>query len=140
LYADELGRKYSGLKPYKTAAQVSNNSDGTVEQAYSTDEGPVVITRRGKLVFVSESFDLTLARKLATLILGAQGSGPLQSASAGRPSAVPGAQFQPAGFGQRETLTAPMVRLLSDCGVTKAVVDAVLQASHPDAMVPFGQR
>jgi hypothetical protein len=33
-----------------------------------------------------------------------------------------------------------MVRLLSDCGVTKAVVDAVLHASHPDAMVPFGQR
>jgi hypothetical protein len=140
LYAGELGRKYSGLKPDKTAAQISDNSDGTVEQAYSTDEGPVVITRRGKLVFVSESFDLPLARKLASLILGAQGSGPLQSASAGRHSAVPGAQFQRAGFVPHETLTAPMVRLLSDCGVTKAVVDAVLQASHPDALVPFGQR
>jgi hypothetical protein len=140
LYASELGRKYSGLKPDKTAAQISDNSDGTVEQAYSTDEGPVVITRRGKLVFISESFDLPLARKLATLILGAQGSGPLQSASAGRFSAVPGAQFQPAVFVPHETLTAPVVRLLSDCGVTKAVVDAVLQASHPDALVPFGQR
>jgi hypothetical protein len=140
LYADELGRKYSGLKPDKTAAQISDNSDGTVEQAYSTDEGPVVITRRGKLVFVSESFDLTLARKLATLILGAQGSGPLQSASAGQPLTVPAAQFQPAVFVPRETLTAPVVRLLSNYGVTKAVVDAVLQASHPDVLVPFGLR
>jgi hypothetical protein len=111
-----------------------------VEQVYSTDEGPVLITRRGKLVFVSEGFDLTLARKLGTLILGAQGSGPLQSASAGRPSAVPGAQFLPAGFVPDETLTAPVVHLLSNCGVTKAVVDAALQASHPDAMIPLGHR
>ena len=140
LYADELGRKYSGFKPDKTAAKIADNSDGTVEQVYSTDEGPVVITRRGKLVFVSEGFDLTLARKLGTLILGAQGSGPLQSASAGRPSAVPGAQLLPAGFVPDETLTAPVVRLLSNCGVTKAVVDAALQASHPDAMIPLGHR
>ncbi|MGA9585827.1 MAG: hypothetical protein WBQ95_10905 [Terracidiphilus sp.] len=137
LYADELGRKYSGLKPEKTAAQISDNSDGTVEQAYSTSEGPVLITRRGKLVFVSESFDMPLAHSLATLILGAQGSGPLQSASAGRPS---GARFQPAGFVPDESLTAPVVRLLSSCGVTKAAVDAVLQAAHPDALVPFGRR
>lgn len=140
LYADELGRKYSGFKPDKTAAKIADNSDGTVEQVYITDEGPVVITRRGKLVFVSEGFDLTLARKLGTLILGAQGSGPLQSAFAGRPSAVPGAQFLPAGFVPDETLTAPVVRFLSNCGVTKAVVDAALQAFHPDAMIPLGHR
>jgi hypothetical protein len=140
LYADELSRKYSGFKPDKTASHVSDNSDGTVEQVYSTDEGPVVMTRRGKLVFVSESFELPLARKLAALILGAQGSGPLQSASTGQPSALPGAQFLPADFVPRETLTAPVVRFLSNCGVTKAVIDAALKASHPDAMVPFGQR
>ena len=140
LYTDELGRKYSGLKPDKTAAKVSDDGDGTVEQVYSSNEGPVVMTRRGKLVFVSESFDLPLARKLAALILGAQGSGPLQSASADQPSPLPGAQFLPAVFVPHETLTAPVVRFLSDCGVTKAVVDAALKASHPDAMVPFGQR
>jgi hypothetical protein len=140
LYTDELGRKYSSLKPDKTAAKASDNTDGTVEQVYSSDEGPVVMTRRGKLVFVSESFELPLARKLATLILGAQGSGPLQSASASRPSALPGAQFRAANFIPPETLTAPVVRFLSDCGVTKAVVDAALMAAHPDAMVPFGRR
>jgi hypothetical protein len=140
LYADELGRKYSGFKPDKTVSPVSNNSDGTVEQIYSTNEGPVVITRRGKLVFVAESFDLQLARSLASLILGAQGSGPLENASAGHPSAVHGAQYLPADFVPRHTLTAPVVRFLSNSGVTKALVDAALQASHPDVMVPFGLR
>jgi len=140
LYTDELGRKYSGLKPDTTAAKISDTPDGTVEQVYSSNEGPVVITRRGKLVFVSESFELPLARKLASLILGAQGSGPLQSASAARPSTLHGVQFLPAGFDTRETLTEPVVRFLSNCGVTKAVVDAALKASHPDAMIPLGQR
>jgi hypothetical protein len=139
LYADELGRKYSGFKPDKTVSPISDTPDGTVEQVYSSNEGPVVITRRGKLVFVSESFELPLARKLASLILGAQGSGPLQSASAGRPSVVPGPQYLPVGHVPRGTLTAPVVRFLSNSGVTKAVVDAALQASHPDMMVPFGQ-
>jgi hypothetical protein len=140
LYADELGRKYSGLKPDKTVAPIADNSDGTVEQVYNTNEGPVVITRRGKMVFVSESFDLPLARNLASLILGAQGSGPLETASAGRPSAVPGAQYLPAGFVPRQSLTAPVVRFLSNSGVTKAAVDAALQAAHPDMMVSFGPR
>ncbi len=45
------------------------------EQVYSTSEGPVVITTRGKLVFVAESFPLDLARKLTALILDAQGTG-----------------------------------------------------------------
>ena len=140
MYADELGRKYSGFKPDKTVSPISDNSDGTVEQVYSTSEGPVVITRRGKLVFVAESFDLQLARSLASLILGAQGSGPLENASAGHPSGVHGAQYLPAGFAPRESLTAPVVRFLSNSGVTKAVVDAALQAAHPDVMVPFGLR
>jgi hypothetical protein len=140
LYADELGRKYSGFKPDKTVAPISDTSDGTVEQVYTTNEGPVVITRRGKLVFVSESFELPLARSLASLILGAQGSGPLQSASLGRPSEVHGAHYLPASFVSRESLTAPVVRFLSNSGVTKAVVDAALRAAHPDVMVPFGPR
>lgn len=140
LYADELGRKYSGFKPDKTVSPISDNSDGTVEQVYSTNEGPVVITRRGKLVFVAESFDLQLARSLASLILGAQGSGPLENASAGYPSAVHSAQYLPADFVSRHTLTAPVVRFLSNAGVTKAVVDAALQAAHPDMLVSFGPR
>ena len=42
------------------------------EQIYKTNEGPVLISTNGKSVFVSESFDLTLARKLEFLMLGAQ--------------------------------------------------------------------
>ncbi len=140
LYADELGRKYSGLKVDKAAAKVSDEADGTVEQVYSSNEGPVVITRRGKLVFVSESFDLPLARQLATLILGAQGSGPLQSASIGRPVVEPGTAAAADGFNPHEALTAPIVRLLSNCGVTKAAVDAALEATHSGTHVPLGQR
>ena len=116
------------LKAEKTASSASNEADGSVEQVYSTNEGPVVITRRGKLVFVSESFDLPLARKLASLILGAQGSGPLQSASLRRVTVKPD--------GAGESLSAPMVRFLSNCGVTKAAVDAGLRISHFEAQVP----
>ena len=58
LYADSLGRKYSGLKPDLAAqrANLANLSSGTTEQVFTTNEGPVVITTRGKLVFVAESF------------------------------------------------------------------------------------
>ena len=140
LYNDELGRKYSGLKVDKAASRTSGGADGTVEQVYTTDEGPVVITRQGKMVFVSESFDLPLARKLASLILDSQGKGPLQTASARRPAALPGSSKQGAGSVAGETLTEPMVHFLSNCGVMKAAVDAALQASYPKAQVPLGQK
>jgi hypothetical protein len=136
LYTEELGRKYSGLKAEETAGSASSETDGSVEQVYSTDEGPVVITRRGKLVFVSESFDLPLARKLASLILGTQGSGPLQSASLDRDT-LPGDAMWGAAFNPGESLSAPVVRFLSNCGVTKAVVDAGLMASHFEAQDSF---
>jgi hypothetical protein len=126
LYADELSRKYSSLKEDKTAPAGDKATDGSSERVWSTNEGPVVITQRGKLVFVSESFDLPLARKLATLILAGQGSGPLRTASnevpdhlipAGRPVAP-------------DTLTAPFVRFLSHCGVAKVVVDAAVRGTQ----------
>jgi hypothetical protein len=126
LYSDELGRKYSDLKPVKTPA--SSEAEGTIEQVYSTSEGPVVITRQGKLVFVSESFDLPLARKLATLILAGQGNEPLQNASLSHPSPnLRAAAFTPT---PHESLSGPIVRFLSNCGVTKAAVDAALQAAR----------
>ena len=64
LYANKLGRKYSGLKLDDAASSAAPADDGTEEQVYSTNEGPVVITTRGKMVFVAESFPLDLARKL----------------------------------------------------------------------------
>jgi hypothetical protein len=123
LYADELGRKYSGLKPDEAAAKDADTSDGTTEKVWTTSEGPVVITQRGKLVFVAESFDLPVARKLTALILGAQGNGPLQNAT----NAVRGAQRAAIGEASPSaSLTGPLVRFMANCGVTKAVVDAAI--------------
>jgi hypothetical protein len=139
LYSEELGRKYSGLKLDK-AASTSDETDGTVEQVYSTDEGPVVITRQRKMVFVTESFDLPHARKLATLILGSQGNGPLQSASARQPGSSPGTLELARENIPSETLTEPMVHFLSNCGVVKAAVDAALRATSPMVQVPLGPR
>jgi len=137
LYAEELGRKYSGLKADLSAEHASptNSTDGTVERVYSTNEGPVLITTRGKLVFVTESFDLPVARKLTSMILDAQGSGALQMASAHRPS-VRQAQTAADRPETRESLSAAMVRFLSKCGIMKAVVDATTKAgrANPPAM------
>ncbi len=86
LYADSLGRKYSGLK-VDDAPKASVPSDGkTAEQIFSTNEGPVVITTRGKLVFISESFPIDIARNLASLILDAQGTGEMKMAQSTTPA------------------------------------------------------
>ena len=86
LYADSLGRKYSGLKE-DVAAHASAPNDGrSAEQAFSTTEGPVVITTRGNLVFISESFSLDLARKLTSLVLDAQGAGEMKMAYTQHPA------------------------------------------------------
>jgi hypothetical protein len=80
LYADELSHKYSNVKLEEQAksasesVQQSHQEQGYAvfpppaanmrdhELVYSTSEGPVVITTRGKLVFIAESFPLELAR------------------------------------------------------------------------------
>ena len=133
LYAEELGRKYSGLKADISDEHASpvNSPDGTVEHVYSTSEGPVVITTRGKLVFVSEGFDLPLARKLTSLILDAQGSGSLQMASLHRRPITRHAQTAAAMPQTHEQpLSESLVRFLSKCGIMKTVVDATVQAGH----------
>jgi len=129
LYADELGRKYSGVK-LDTVAKSAPQGTGfkrfpppapsevvstDQEQVYSTSEGPVVITTRGKLVFVAESFPLELARKLTALVLDAQGTGELKMAYA--------AQRVP------ESLSSGWIRFFSNCGVMKAAVEAEIKAA-----------
>jgi hypothetical protein len=144
LYASELGRKYSGLKPDTAAQSSAQRGNGIDERVYSTNEGPVVISRRGKLVFVAESFDLDTARKLTTLILDAQGSGEMRQAREGfrdlngapelqravlvrHRKAQP--QFAPAPAADPNVeLTTSVVRFLSNCGVMKAAVDAAYEA------------
>ena len=120
LYANALGRKYSGLHKDEGHAAPTDAPAGNVEQIYSTNEGPVVITTRGKLVFVSESFDLDQARKLANLILDAQGTGDLKSARFTPPAApVTG-----------PTLSGGLVHFMGDCGVMKSAVQAGLRAAR----------
>lgn len=125
LYAKELARKYSGVKPDEAAARTAPASAATggEERVFTTNEGPVLITTRGKLVFVAESFDLDLARKLATLVLDTQGTGELRMAGTTRPKTIIAAQTG-------EPLTAGFVRFFANCGVMKAAVDASMQAAR----------
>jgi hypothetical protein len=130
LYADDLGRKYSGLKTGLPAQSPDQRTTpaGVEEQVYSTNEGPVLITTRGKFVFVAESFDLDLARKLTALLLDAQGAGELRMATANpgapEPAGAPGLASE-----TWEPLTANLIRFFSNCGVMKAAVDAAMQTA-----------
>ena len=143
LYTKELGRKYSGLKSDHEAEKNPNPdlAAGSQETVFTTNEGPVVITIRGKLVFVAESFALPLARQLTTLILDAQGSGEIRQAES--PSdrqdlaAQPASPFNGILLGPPVTgdrvgppLTGNLVHFLSDCGVMKAAVTAITRATQ----------
>jgi len=148
LYAKELGLKYSGVKlesatgsgdkggsssrlkvfppPAESSdeSETSNQASLPGEQVYSTNEGPVVITTRDRMVFVAESFPLELARKLTGLILDAQGTGEVHLARSAQPGSleVKGEKLKP--------LTGNLVHLISECGVMKVAVDAAMQAGR----------
>jgi hypothetical protein len=128
LYANALGRKYSGLHRDEAHAAPTDAPAGTVEQIYTTNEGPVVITTRGRLVFVSESFDLDQARRLANLVLDTQGTGDLKMARLTH-QAKPAAQVEAARVGG-PTLSAGLVHLFAESGVMKAAVEAGLKAAQ----------
>lgn len=124
MYARQLGRKYSGLKP-DPAAQQAGAADlpkGETEQVFTTSEGPVVITTRGKLVFVAESFPLDVARQLTGLILDAQGTGDLKMALRTPDGGT--------GSGTMEPLTGDLVRLMAECGVMKTAVRGAIRAGE----------
>jgi hypothetical protein len=106
MYADELGKKYSGV------TRDSNDEADKTEQIYNTNEGPVVLTTSGRMVFVSESFDLTTARKLAFLMMGAQASD----------TAVQAAKLValPRKSNSSRELSASLVRFFAGCGAMRA--------------------
>jgi hypothetical protein len=149
LYTENLGRKYSGVKlesasgsggkadrssafkvfppPPSSSSDDSADSDESAlpgERVYSTNEGPVVVTTRGKMVFVAESFPLDVARKLTAQILDAQGTGPAYMAQAAQHDS------QAERAERLEPLTGSLVRFLSNCGVMKAAVNAAMQAAR----------
>jgi Spy/CpxP family protein refolding chaperone len=145
LYSGDLARKYSSVHDVSTAETSSAAESGSMEQVYSTNEGPVVITTRGKLVFVAESFPLDTARKLTTLILDAQGTGVMRMAKApgstlrapflrrvsgarvGQQDARTGTSPDSRGF---EPLSADLVRFFQNCGVMKDAVDAAIRTQR----------
>jgi hypothetical protein len=100
LYGRELSKKYSGV-----ARDPASESTST-EQVYNASEGPVLIVRQGNQVFVSESFDLTTARKLQFLFFGAQQSAETQEAAHVAPPA--------------DELTTHLTRMMAGCGLMKA--------------------
>jgi hypothetical protein len=75
VFEEELPRQYDGLKRRK-----EDEKDET-ERVYSTHEGDVFLSVVDDRVWVSEGFDLALARKLREAIDGAQGVGPIRMAS-----------------------------------------------------------
>jgi hypothetical protein len=147
LYAESLGRKYASVKPDDAAASSAPSDGGEQETVYSTNEGPVVITTRGKLVFVAESFPLPLARKLTALILDAQGTGEMRMAeSPATNHHAPSLRLVSAArLGEHESdssltaqtdshawqpLSADLVQFFENCGVMKATVDAAMRSTH----------
>ncbi len=73
----EAGRR--GSTPRSSEHKKDEKDDD--EEIYTTSEGDVLIARTDTEVFVSEGFELPLARKLQEMVEGAQASGPVQSAS-----------------------------------------------------------
>jgi len=134
LYTDSLGRKYSGLHADEAAKQkaTADPASGNIEQVYTTDEGPVVVTIRGKQVFTAESFDLPTARKLTALILDAQVSGDLKMTTTQHPAnTFTSAATIPV---PSTTLSGGLVHLFATSGVMKSAVDAAMKAgTYPKA-------
>ncbi|WP_260703769.1 hypothetical protein [Edaphobacter flagellatus] len=87
IYAAQIPRKYSRVSERK------QDEVGDDEQVFSTSEGDVLISISGTGVFVSEGFDLSLARKLRTSIESVQAEGPLRMAEAGHEPSMSLARF-----------------------------------------------
>ena len=68
LYAGEIARKYD-----RATEEIVHDAPANArvqERVWDTSEGPVLIAVSGKTVFISESFPLSLARKLEFVMMG----------------------------------------------------------------------
>ncbi|ADV81543.1 hypothetical protein [Terriglobus saanensis] len=95
VYASQLGRKYSKL------SRVVEKDPDDDHQIFETNEGDVVLSLDDKGVYVSEGFDRETARKMEEMVRGAQGTGPLRSATLQMPGTGPSENFASwmSGFG-----------------------------------------
>ena len=123
IYSNTLGRKYSHVSELSSGTSAAG--DGSVEHLFTTNEGPVLITTRGKMVFIAESFPLPLARQLTALILDAQGGGPMHMAQTHPANITPSLESVPRGG----ALTSDLVHFFAEAGVMKSVVDAERRAT-----------
>jgi hypothetical protein len=108
VYASEIPRKYSGV-----VRRTQDEADGD-EQIYSTSEGDVLLSISNKGVFVSEGFELPLARKLRDEIVGIQPEGPLQTAQA-----------------QPHELSLGFAHTLASFGIMRAALQRYTFEGHP---------
>ncbi|MBB6142438.1 hypothetical protein HNQ77_000376 [Silvibacterium bohemicum] len=113
MYGDELDKQYDHV-----SRDTQNESDES-EHIYKTSEGPMLLSTSGNSVFISESFDLTLARKLEFLMLGAQ-----QSSTEGQSVAWSAVPRTGEGKSGMPSLTGPMMNFFAGCGVMRAALPA----------------
>ena len=113
VYSGQLARKYSHL------VRRPKDEVNETEQVYSTEEGDVLLTISGAGVFVSEGFELPLARKLRDSIGALQSDAPLQVAGRehGREIVAP------------HELSLGMTRELSSFGVMKAAAKPAIYST-----------
>jgi hypothetical protein len=104
VYADQLPRKYSQLKPVELP-----NGDAD-HLLFTTSEGDVWLSLDDKGVFFSEGFDRATAKQLEMMYRDAQGHGKLQ---------VAGTSNLP-----QHELTMGFARLLPGIGVPRAVIES----------------
>jgi hypothetical protein len=75
-YSAQIPRKYSNV------TEREKDEADEKEQIFSTSEGDVLLSLTGNGVFISEGFDLALARKLRNSIVSVQLEGPMKQAVA----------------------------------------------------------
>jgi hypothetical protein len=117
IYSNSLARKYSHVSQ---VSPITPSENGSEEQLFTTNEGPVLITTRGNLLFIAESFPLPLARQLTALILDAQATGPMRMAQTPLDLRTPSLAPNP----PQGALTTDLVHFFAEAGVMKSVVDA----------------
>jgi len=110
VFEQEMPREYNGLTRRKSDEKDEN------ERVYTTREGDVLLTLEDKTVWVSEGFDLTLARKLRDAVDAANvsGHGPVMTAKAG---------IREQGLGVRagdSELVGGLVQAIGEFGMMKA--------------------